>query len=81
MIARLRIASEQIVGSIISVLFLQPPFVVRYFYCHTSNMADKEATIYIVDVGSSMGKKCNGRQESNLDWAMNYVWEKITSTV
>ncbi|KAL8796891.1 MAG: hypothetical protein Q9195_000974 [Heterodermia aff. obscurata] len=41
-------------------------------------MADKEATIYIVDVGSSMGKKCNGRHESNLDWAMNYVWEKIT---
>ena len=44
-------------------------------------MADKETTIYIVDVGSSMGKKCNGRHESSLDWAMKYVWEKITSTV
>ncbi|MCJ1464919.1 X-ray repair cross-complementing protein 5 [Pseudocyphellaria aurata] len=44
-------------------------------------MADKEATVYIVDVGRSMGKKCNGRTESDLDWAMTYVWDKITSTV
>ena len=44
-------------------------------------MADKEATVYIVDLGRSMGEKCNGRKETNLEWAMNYVWEKITSTV
>ena len=44
-------------------------------------MADKEATVYIVDVGASMGKKNNGRQETDLDWAMTYVWDKITSTV
>lgn len=44
-------------------------------------MADKEATVYIVDVGQSMGEKRNGRAESNLDWAMRYVWDKITSTV
>ena len=44
-------------------------------------MADKEATIYIVDVGSSMGATRNGRKETDLDWAMNYVWEKLTSTV
>lgn len=44
-------------------------------------MADKEATVYIVDVGSSMGKKRNGREETDLDWAMQYVWDKITSTV
>lgn len=44
-------------------------------------MADKEATVYIVDVGHSMGKKRNGRGESDLDWAMTYVWDKITSTV
>ena len=44
-------------------------------------MADKEATVYIVDVGPSMGKKNHGRQESDLDWAMRYVWDKITSTV
>ncbi len=44
-------------------------------------MADKEATVYIVDMGVSMGEKRNGRKESDLDWAMTYVWEKITSTV
>ncbi|KAL2051237.1 hypothetical protein ABVK25_008485 [Lepraria finkii] len=44
-------------------------------------MADKEATVYIVDMGSSMGEIRNGRKESDLDWAMTYVWEKITSTV
>ena len=44
-------------------------------------MADKEATVYIVDMGTSMGEKRNARKESDLDWAMTYVWEKITSTV
>lgn len=44
-------------------------------------MADKEATVYIVDVGLSMGQKHNGRKQSDLDWAMEYVWDKITSTV
>lgn len=44
-------------------------------------MAEKEATIYIVDVGMSMGRKNHGRQQSDLDWAMEYVWDKITSTV
>ena len=44
-------------------------------------MADKEATVYIVDMGLSMGEKRNGRKETDLDWAMNYVWEKITSTM
>ncbi len=44
-------------------------------------MADKEATVYIVDVGRSMNEKHGGRQESDLDYAMRYVWEKITSTV
>ncbi|KAI9757355.1 MAG: ATP-dependent DNA helicase II subunit 2 [Candelina submexicana] len=43
-------------------------------------MADKEATVYIVDVGSSMRKKHNERDESDLDWAMHYIWDKITST-
>ena len=44
-------------------------------------MADKEATVYIVDVGRSMSEKNGGRQQSDLDYAMQYVWEKITSTV
>ena len=45
------------------------------------NMAEKEATVYIVDMGISMGEKRNARKESDLDWAMTYVWEKITGTV
>ena len=44
-------------------------------------MADKEATVYIVDVGRSMGKRRNGRDKSDLEWAMEYVWDKITTTV
>ena len=44
-------------------------------------MADKEATVYIVDMGRTMGEIRNGRTESDLDWAMTYVWDKITSTV
>lgn len=44
-------------------------------------MAGKEATVYIIDVGNSMGEKANGREETNLEWAMEYVWDKITTTV
>lgn len=44
-------------------------------------MADKEATVYVVDMGRSMAGKHNGRKQSDLDWAMTYVWEKITTTV
>ena len=44
-------------------------------------MAEKEATVYVIDLGKSMGAKHGGRRETDLDWAMNYVWEKITSTV
>ena len=44
-------------------------------------MADKRATVYIVDVGKSMGKKRHGRAESDLDFALKYVWDKITNTV
>jgi ATP-dependent DNA helicase 2 subunit 2 len=44
-------------------------------------MADKEATVYIVDLGSTMGQRNNGRDVSNLDWAMQYVWDRISTTV
>lgn len=44
-------------------------------------MADKEATIYVIDVGKSMKNIHNGRDVSDLDWAMTYVWDKITTTV
>jgi ATP-dependent DNA helicase 2 subunit 2 len=43
-------------------------------------MADKEATVYVIDVGKSMGRQRNGRSISDLDWAMKYVWDKITTT-
>ena len=44
-------------------------------------MAEKEATVYIVDVSRSMSKTHQGRRESDLDWALQYVWDKITNTV
>ncbi|KAK7744373.1 ATP-dependent DNA helicase yku80 [Diatrype stigma] len=44
-------------------------------------MADKEATVYIVDLGDSMAHCHSGRVESDLDWSMRYVWDKISTTV
>ena len=43
-------------------------------------MGDKEATVYIVDVGSSMSECHNGRTESDHDWSMRYVWDRISTT-
>ena len=44
-------------------------------------MAAKEATVFILDLGQSMGKKRHGRNQTDLDWALEYVWNKITTTV
>lgn len=44
-------------------------------------MAEKEATVYIVDVGRSMGERHGGRPVTDLEWAMRYVWDRITATV
>ena len=44
-------------------------------------VASKEATVYIVDVGKSMGRKENGRKQNNLDWSMQYILDKMTTTV
>ncbi|KAH6212758.1 ATP-dependent DNA helicase II subunit 2 [Parastagonospora nodorum] len=44
-------------------------------------MAGKEATVYILDLGKSMGEKRHGRYQTDLDWALEYVWDKITNTV
>ncbi|KAF2712894.1 SPOC domain-like protein [Pleomassaria siparia CBS 279.74] len=44
-------------------------------------MASKEATAFVLDLGQSMGQKQNGRSKTNLDWAMEYVWDKITTAV
>jgi ATP-dependent DNA helicase 2 subunit 2 len=44
-------------------------------------MSDKEATVYIVDVGRSMGRKHHGRSTSDLDLGMEYIWDRIAGTV
>ena len=44
-------------------------------------MADKEATVFIVDVGKSMNERHQSRSETDLEWALKYVWDRITSTV
>lgn len=44
-------------------------------------MADKEATVYIIDLGQSMSGKHHGRTESDLDYSMRYVWDRISTTV
>lgn len=43
-------------------------------------MADKQAFVYVVDLGSSMAKCNHGRSESDLDWSMPYIWDKIATT-
>lgn len=48
---------------------------------HIDKMADKESTVFILDLGSSMAEVHNGRSETNLDWSMKYVWDKITDIV
>jgi len=44
-------------------------------------MADKQASVYIVDLGCSMGERHSGRDETDLEFAAKWVWDKITSTV
>ncbi|KAI6886029.1 SPOC domain-like protein [Hortaea werneckii] len=44
-------------------------------------MSQKEATVYIVDCGQSMARCDHGRQQTNLDWSLEYVWDKLTATV
>lgn len=44
-------------------------------------MTTKEATVFIVDVGQSMGETREGREVSDLDWALEYVWDKIAAIV
>lgn len=44
-------------------------------------MADKQASVYIVDVGASMGEKNYGREQTDLEMAMGWLWDRVTSTV
>jgi ATP-dependent DNA helicase 2 subunit 2 len=40
----------------------------------------KSATVYVVDVGDYMSKCHNGRNEDDLEWSMQYVWDKLAAT-
>lgn len=44
-------------------------------------MADKEATVFILDLGSTMAQSHSGRIESDLDYSMRFVWDKISDVV
>lgn len=44
-------------------------------------MADKQATVYVVDLGASMGASNAGRPGTDLDYALEYLWDRITTTV
>ena len=44
-------------------------------------MADKEATVFILDLGSTMARKRSGRKETDLEFSLRYVWNKITHIV
>ncbi|PKS06836.1 hypothetical protein jhhlp_006912 [Lomentospora prolificans] len=44
-------------------------------------MAEKEAIIFIIDVGSTMAECNSGRTESDLNWSMRFVWDKISHIV
>lgn len=41
----------------------------------------KQATVYIVDLGRTMGEYHNGRTESDLEYGMRYIWDKIAITM
>lgn len=76
----LRVAYTAIAGA--SLLFFNFLFPLLFQSIHDSHpMAEKEATVYIVDVGRSMGERHHGRSITDLEWAMQYVWDKITTTV
>lgn len=44
-------------------------------------MAEKEAIVFIVDLSSTMANCNSGRSESDLDWSMRFVWDKISHIV
>lgn len=44
-------------------------------------MADKEASVFIIDLGRSMGAKRHGREKSDLDYSLQYVYDKLSNIV
>ena len=62
--------------------YLRTQSILSIYQCHNiTAMAAKEATVYILDLGRSMSEKRHGRDQTDLDWALEYVWDKITTTV
>ncbi|KAI1003177.1 ATP-dependent DNA helicase II subunit 2 [Podosphaera aphanis] len=41
-------------------------------------MADKQATIFVIDIGKTTGDIRNGRTESDLNYVLQYFWAKIS---
>jgi len=44
-------------------------------------MGDKECNVFIIDLGRSMGQKRHDREQTDLDYSLQYVWDKITNYV
>ncbi|KAG0644451.1 SPOC like C-terminal domain-containing protein [Tuber brumale] len=44
-------------------------------------MADKQATVYVIDLGATLSRVHPSRGESDLDYTLTYIWDKITATM
>lgn len=44
-------------------------------------MAEKEASVFMIDLGQSMSRKNHSREQSDLDYSLQYVWDKITNII
>ncbi|KAG4306170.1 hypothetical protein PORY_000158 [Pneumocystis oryctolagi] len=44
-------------------------------------MSNKEVTVFVIDLGSQMGDCQENRKKNDLEWALDYVWNKISSKV
>lgn len=44
-------------------------------------MAEKEASVFMIDLGQSMSRKRHDREQSDLDYSLQYVWDKITNII
>ena len=44
-------------------------------------MAEKEASVFIIDLGQSMGRQRHGREQSDLDYSLRYFYDKVTNIV
>ncbi|EEB09189.1 Ku domain-containing protein Pku80 [Schizosaccharomyces japonicus yFS275] len=41
-------------------------------------MADKKCTVYLLDLGNDMGKRYYGRNETDLEYQMTFVWNSLS---